>query len=291
MITYSAYDLGENGDVDTYRGYRDDNHYIRVTCSGYFQYLTVSSQIQRPAGMRQDYQLLYVMQGRMQHRLENKLQTVEKGTLVLYPPQVPNEYIYDHHDRPEVFWVHFTGFGAEECIHRIGLGSGNRTCEIGYCDEYSDIFKKMISELQLQSVNFREFAAAHFLMLIAQIQRKQNMIITGAKDLRNEKIWKALDIMHQDPGNDLSVQQYAAECHMSVSWFIHTFRQLTGKSPLQYQAGLRIGKAKELLVNTSLSVGEVAAMLSYSDIFNFSKAFRKYTGTSPLQYRKNSQQL
>ena len=287
MISFNGYDLGEHGDVDTFHGFRDDLNYIRVTCCGYFKYMTVSSHIKRPAGMRQDYQLLYIMQGKMTHYFDGKPEYAGRGSLVMYPPLVPNDYFYDHRDTPEVYWVHFTGTGAEECVRRLGFHNC-RICDIGHNEESAGLFQKIIEEMQLQTVTFRQFAAAYFLLLTARMERQRNILAEGHKDLRNEKIWKALDRMHRNPANPLSIEEYADECLMSPSWFVHSFKRLTGKSPLQYQAEIRIGQAREMLTGTALSVSEIASMLSYNDIYSFSKAFKKQTGKSPLQFRKNS---
>ena len=48
---------------------------------------------------------------------------------------------------------------------------------------------------------------------------------------------------------------------------------------------VRRQRALLLLDNRSLSIGEVAAKLGYSELPNFTRAFRKWTGKTPLAYR------
>ena len=48
----------------------------------------------------------------------------------------------------------------------------------------------------------------------------------------------------------------------------------------------RINTACSLLLNTDLSVSDIAAQTGYDNFAYFSKAFRKHTGETPSSYRK-----
>ena len=48
---------------------------------------------------------------------------------------------------------------------------------------------------------------------------------------------------------------------------------------------LRIEKAKELLLESDLSVCDVSLAVGYSDALGFSKIFKKYVGVSPTEYK------
>ena len=53
-----------------------------------------------------------------------------------------------------------------------------------------------------------------------------------------------------------------------------------------YLNGVRIGKAKELLENTDLTVSEICAQTGFNSDQNFIRVFKKYVGMTPGQYRK-----
>ncbi|MBS1690543.1 MAG: helix-turn-helix transcriptional regulator, partial [Bacteroidetes bacterium] len=61
------------------------------------------------------------------------------------------------------------------------------------------------------------------------------------------------------------------------------FKALVGKTIHEYQQGLRITKAKELLQQEGQSVSDVANILGYSSISHFSTAFKKATGMKPCE--------
>ena len=49
--------------------------------------------------------------------------------------------------------------------------------------------------------------------------------------------------------------------------------------------------AKQMLLNQSLRVSQIARMTGYDDCSYFSKAFRKYTGRMPSEYRQEAGQI
>lgn len=62
----------------------------------------------RPRG-RLDYQLLYVASGKTHFIINGKDREVSAGHMVLYLPRQEQDYVYYGKDKPEVYWVHFTG--------------------------------------------------------------------------------------------------------------------------------------------------------------------------------------
>ncbi|WP_238327432.1 helix-turn-helix domain-containing protein [Paenibacillus gorillae] len=72
---------------------------------------------------------------------------------------------------------------------------------------------------------------------------------------------------------------------MSRAHFFELFRQSTGSSPIQYMHRFRIGRAKEDLLHTTLTITEIAEKYHFSSVHYFSRLFHKVTGHSPARYR------
>ncbi|WFT83611.1 AraC family transcriptional regulator [Methylobacterium sp. CB376] len=53
----------------------------------------------------------------------------------------------------------------------------------------------------------------------------------------------------------------------------------------------RFNVAKQLLVNTDMSLAEISAALEFSEPAAFTHAFRRWTGTTPSAWRKKHQQV
>ena len=74
---------------------------------------------------------------------------------------------------------------------------------------------------------------------------------------------------------------------MAPSTLLPVFKKVTGYSPIDYLLHVRLAKAGELLLKTSIPVSEIASDCGFNDSNYFSRQFRKTYGLSPRDYRKN----
>nr|WP_297864746.1 response regulator transcription factor [uncultured Acetatifactor sp.] len=94
-----------------------------------------------------------------------------------------------------------------------------------------------------------------------------------------------LDTNYGDP--NLSLTMVADTFQISVPYLSSLFKASAGVNFSNYVEAVRIEKAKGLLKNTSMSVGEIAVATGYGSTNSFSRAFRRVTGDSASEYRKN----
>jgi len=83
-----------------------------------------------------------------------------------------------------------------------------------------------------------------------------------------------------------SVSEIATACGFSERYFAKLFREQTGCSVAQYIKSAQITKAKTYLLETDLSLKQIAYRLGFSTPANFSSAFRTATDGTPGQFRK-----
>lgn len=76
---------------------------------------------------------------------------------------------------------------------------------------------------------------------------------------------------------------YVSQWHLSKLINKHL-----GQSFFDIVNQLRVEKARELLGEPSLRVGEIAELVGFSDVAHFSKTFKKITGLSPVEYRQKT---
>lgn len=85
---------------------------------------------------------------------------------------------------------------------------------------------------------------------------------------------------------DLSVQDMSERFSYSEAYFCKRFKQVYGKSFVSYLTEYRIGRAKELLRNESISIRAAGKAVGYPDPNYFAKVFRRVTGKSPSDFRQ-----
>lgn len=91
------------------------------------------------------------------------------------------------------------------------------------------------------------------------------------------------------PEQKLDMQSASRMAGMSYYHFSRTFKSATGFLYSDYCNILRIRYSEDLLINTSLSVAEVAAAIGIDTASYFTRLFKKVNGISPIAYRRNYQ--
>ena len=100
-----------------------------------------------------------------------------------------------------------------------------------------------------------------------------------------EKIDRARSIMRENMLENITPEEVAERINMSYSWFRKTFKEYTNVSPAHYITQLKLQKAKLMLLNSQMSIKEIAFCLKYEDAAYFSAIFKKYVGCSPSEYK------
>ncbi len=82
----------------------------------------------------------------------------------------------------------------------------------------------------------------------------------------------------------LEIRDFAGLLHIHPIHLSNTIKEVTGHSSCSFYEARLLDISKELLLNTNMSIGEIAIRLTY-DPSNFTKFFKNYTGTTPKKFR------
>ncbi|MBR4059494.1 MAG: helix-turn-helix transcriptional regulator [Lachnospiraceae bacterium] len=83
---------------------------------------------------------------------------------------------------------------------------------------------------------------------------------------------------------DLSLEMLAEQTGVSKSWISKNIKNKVGMNYTEYINKLRIDRAKELLINTDMSIGEIFVAVGYVDDITARRNFKKYIGLTPSEY-------
>ena len=84
---------------------------------------------------------------------------------------------------------------------------------------------------------------------------------------------------------NITLAELAYRVHGSESYLRHVYRELTGLTPQQKLAKIRLEKAKSYLQETDESVGIIAGRVGIPNSAYFIKCFAETYGQTPYQYR------
>lgn len=89
-----------------------------------------------------------------------------------------------------------------------------------------------------------------------------------------------------NPEKKWLVGELAGQTFLSREHFSKLFRQFKGMSPQQYIVKCRLDRSYQLLLNSNLTIAEIADVCGYSSEFFFSRQFKEYYGEAPTTLRK-----
>lgn len=84
----------------------------------------------------------------------------------------------------------------------------------------------------------------------------------------------------------VSLDDVSGYVGFSPAYFSTLFKRESGGNFLDYLTEIRMGRAKDLLKETNLSVAAICEQVGYSDLKHFARSFRNSTGLKPNEYRK-----
>lgn len=155
------------------------------------------------------------------------------------------------------------------------------------------VYQIMEQELNSRVDEFsQEVVIAQLELLLSYVNRFYKRQFITRKVTNNDILQKTESILEDYLNNQLSLQQglptvqYVAD-HLKISsgYLSDLLRSLIGQNAQQYIRRKVIEKAKERLINTNLTVAEIAYELGFEHPQSFSKMFRVRTGQSPLEFR------
>lgn len=113
--------------------------------------------------------------------------------------------------------------------------------------------------------------------------------LSGAEELQNGSVLGvAQQYINAHYTEELSVEQVARNCNVSVSYLHKLFAEKLGQSPHEIIVNRRIAAAKELLLNSDFSLSAIAIDCGFNSQAYFSDCFRRKTGMTPGGFRKSA---
>ena len=264
---------------------KDKSRPLIVTSCGTYRLKTVKRlPTWRPKG-RLDYQLLYIVSGKGHFYFHGEDRVVYAGRMVLIQPRQEQRYEYFGEDKPEVYWVHFTGSDVKNILRSYNIPTDDPIFYSGASSTYSYLFKEMIHELQNCKTGYEDLLAMYLRQIFLLVQRTRQEERPTVSTYIQEEMEFARRYFNEHYNEPISIQEYAESRNMSVCYFQRNFKQIVKHTPMQYLLTIRVNNAASLLEATDYSMAEIAAIVGYEDPLYFSRLFRKIKGVSPRDYR------
>jgi transcriptional regulator GlxA family with amidase domain len=113
----------------------------------------------------------------------------------------------------------------------------------------------------------------------------QRISLPARLGVRHPKLLSVIDLMEKHLEEPLSRAELARMAGLSTRQLERLFRKYLGRSPARYYLELRLNKARLLLLQTNMSVIDVALACGFVSASHFSKCYRDFFGRTPRKER------
>ena len=104
--------------------------------------------------------------------------------------------------------------------------------------------------------------------------------------LTDPRLRRVVEYLHASIGQEVSLDGLAELAGLSPNYFLHAFKQSTGKTPHRYLTELRIARACELLLDPHRSIADISLAVGFSSQSHLTTVFRRFRKTTPAAYRQ-----
>jgi transcriptional regulator GlxA family with amidase domain len=116
-------------------------------------------------------------------------------------------------------------------------------------------------------------------------QDTQRLSVPTRIGVRHPKLSKVIQMMENNIEEPISPSILAKDVGMSTRQLERLFRRYLNRSPKRYYMELRLQKARNLLMQTDMSVINVALACGFASPSHFSKCYRSHYSTTPYRER------
>ncbi|HEX3006035.1 MAG TPA: helix-turn-helix domain-containing protein [Bacteroidales bacterium] len=212
---------------------------------------------------------------------------VSPGCLILIPPSIP--YTNLGYSNQREFWLFFSPERSwsdllEPCLKNPGLwwSKYQGTVNEQEMRECMSIIMNIHNRIMLDKNHWLNNIVERMLLLSRRAD-------SNALPYRfDERIEKTIRFISENYQRDIPVEKLASIACMSLSRYAHLFKECTGMGPAAYLESIKLGKARDLLISTSLSIKEIAEAIGFCNPLYFSQRHHAKFGCSPTDFRRKN---
>lgn len=255
-------------------------------------------------------QINYMASGSIGHQINTSEFIVTEGDAFVIPPYVPHGLvplddlpftIVELEFNPEFLWGQQHAWASMESFFDFAFIEPFLISEkdvrprlnipVGERKKILESLYEIMEEYSAQQQGFLLAIKGGVLRLLVHLGRLYTQEVTETTDsnlvsTHSKAIGRALAFIDQNINANLTVNQVAKEAILSKSYFCYIFKQITGRTFIEYLQEKRLEKACALLVDTNELISDIALTAGFSTVTHFNRVFKQKLKISPREYRK-----
>jgi transcriptional regulator GlxA family with amidase domain len=189
--------------------------------------------------------------------------------------------------RATIHWENHDGFAEEftevELTRSVYVIDGNRMTTAGGTASIDLMLTLVAQDHGPEIAN--AVADQQIYTSIRTDRDQQRLSVPTRIGVRHPKLAQVIHEMEANIEDPVSPAELAKQVGLSTRQLERLFRRYLNRSPKRYYMELRLGKARNLLMQTDMSVINVALACGFTSPSHFSKCYRAHYETTPYRER------
>lgn len=266
----------------------------------YGQYFihNIKRSFQFPVHWHDEFEVIYIKQGKLQIYIEEQEYTGEAGSVFLVNPK--ELHFMGSTDLSVAYYtvlfpLTFISFQSEDELERTLLQPlrngqllmANHITEKNLLQRLTDLFDEIISINEHQTTRYRLKTRILLLEFLNEMMEYNLFFPPRASGSRTGMQKELLLYIRGHFTEKITLQTLSEQFHLSEKYISRYFKEHFYLTFSSYLSHLRLTCAKRLLETTELSVTEISLRSGFPNVSFFIRTFKDAYGISPLKYRKS----
>lgn len=255
-------------------------------------------------------QFWYILKGSLIHNIYGKRLKQSRGDFLIVPPYLRHNI--DTRDSEDLQFI-FCELADDLINYPLATGQNDSLFSLTYLQplvtgitpaspyvnfneqstvlQIEQILGNLLHEFQQLSNFSLSYIRSNLVKLFSLVAMEYTKNFSFPEDKLSKyrvSIQQALDFIDEHYTQNISLNQICKIAMMSTSSFSYVFKNITGKTFIEYINYLRVHRARTLIVDTDWPMVDICMDCGFCDTAYFDNTFKRMTGVTPSTYRRNA---
>lgn len=220
------------------------------------------------------YELIYKLSGEVMTHFCGKVYHIKPGTVYIIPKSDDADYFIERTNPGDCIDIFFdTDINLGESLIMLKSEEDNKIQTL-----FQNAYKLWITK---PSGYYFKCMAATYEILYEVISKNEQY----SPQSKYKTIEKGIEYLHNNLYADIDYKMPSKLCGISYTYFKKLFIEKFGIPPVRYVNNMRLERSRELLLTNKYTIGEIAKMCGFENMYYFSKKFKEKYQFSPTAYK------
>jgi AraC-like DNA-binding protein len=233
----------------------------------------------KPESITENHIFMYVASGSLTYRLNHLNIPLTKGDILFIPKGTLRAGLGDGHVPHQKYAVLFLAGGTEQSSIPMLSSKHYQLLHARNHEYIKQRFSLLVQQWLGKLPHYETICKGIMLELLGVIAREAETAEFPSKKL--SMVMAIQQHILESYQGQIRLEELAQLVDRTPNYVTRIFREVTGQTPIDYLHQVRVYAARDLMLNSSITIGQVADMLGYCDQSYFNRMYKKITGHPP----------